>query len=338
MKIWEWIRIFIDYAIGMTISNQFIPSHDITRYPITNTCFLRIIKYDIKYTHNILIIQGGIHHFNNQTPHYIKLFASFPINSNIYHLERSDACANVQACCADIDIAITYINTHFNKSKHVGRNDDHHSINISNINNDSNNINNDSNNINNDSNNINNDSNNINNDSNNINNNNYPLTVIGFSMGGVCVLSYIAGLKQYNKDINYITVSSPLCLKQLFKTVNKETMFKHLYKTQLKQYAVSDIQQLCQRYHTTVDDVINEYYTRLKSLNIHHNNLICIIGDQDTITRNIKHDIKQLNFQYQIVDVQHATHCCDLCIYTLYKIVHKHVDSQLPLTTIVKGI
>jgi len=301
MKLWEWTRICIDYMVGLTIV-----SSDVIRHGITNTCFLRTIKYDIKHKHNILIIQGGIHHFSNQTPHYIKLFASLPINSNIFHLERSDACVHIQNQCSDISSAINYINQHFN-----------------------NNI-----------------TSNIVVNNNNVNDDNYPLTVIGFSMGGACLLSYIASCtcnninnnNIINKNVNYITVCSPLNFKHLFNIVNKEPLFKWLYQNQLKQYAVSDMNKLCQRYNTTVDYVVDEYKSRLKSLNVEHDKLICLVGNQDVITMSIKSDIQELQFKYQIVNMTHATHCCDTAIHTLHKIVSKHVDTKLPLTTIVNHL
>lgn len=352
MRIWEWTRTCVNYLLATTIKN---PS--LTRLKISDNCYLRVIAYDKRYHHHILVIQGGIRHFNDDTPHYIKLLttllrysndrssgqlsrlsgysktsktskknkknsktnnhvgyddschcshcsssgvdnitdsnsisssSSYETGYNIFHLEKLDAVVNFDNQIADINLAVDYLHRYFIRG---GRGSDSCLVRQP------------------------------------------TLTILGFSMGGVSVLSYLAanhtGSNQGMSDnrsgvrVSYITVCSPINLRKLYRhIIHEEAMFRRLCQQQMAAYASSDINDLCAKYGTSLDEVINKYEAALSTIR-QQANLLCLIASQDVITSRLPKDVEemQLHLQCQLVNIVGATHCCELCIVTLVRIL-----------------
>jgi len=315
MRLWEWTRTCLDYVLANSIK-----SRDFIRLQLANNCYLRVLAYNKQHRHNLLVIQGGIMHFNDQTPHYIKMLTSLMSTSaNIFHLEQVDAAINLDSQIRDTAAAVDYINHNFccrrcccrsQQQPHHQQQHRHHRQHQQQQH----------------------------------QTEDSTITVIGFSMGGVAVLSYLSSLSSGTRNddssqtvnrvkMSYITVCSPFDLEYLYKyVIQKEPMFKRLCQQQLKAYNSSSIDDLCSKYGVTVDGVIADYNQRLRTLKS-CDNLLCLAANQDIITSGLVSDMARLQVSCQVIDVKSATHCCDLCVLTLVRVLRlQFIHPELSLT------
>ncbi|HKZ41362.1 MAG TPA: hypothetical protein VJ044_10400, partial [Candidatus Hodarchaeales archaeon] len=138
-----------------------------------------------------------------------------------------------------------------------------------------------------------------------------PIVVIGYSMGGVLLYSYLS--LGYDQADLYLPVCCPLDLDRFHETICDHTLFRFLQEKSYERYQVNDHDELLElagsnrtQHQKFVDDFI-------PGLNRHRgwsDKTIYIVSTDDPITPDYRHDLAKLNYPPLTYQVQGGWHCC----------------------------
>jgi hypothetical protein len=154
-----------------------------------------------------------------------------------------------------------------------------------------------------------------------------PLIAVGFSLGGVSLLSYLAF--GYDDADYYILTCSPLNINHFMDvTVNKYVLFKFLKQGAYSYYNVSTDEEFLKLSNTTVEEETSFYDKLLDTINKPKilRKIIYIIGDGDPTTLGYEEDIKQFKIRPKTIIVKQGYHCCMNVIICVSEIITRYAD------------
>ena len=144
-----------------------------------------------------------------------------------------------------------------------------------------------------------------------------PLVIIGYSMGGLLLLFYLA--MGYDQADFYIPTCCTLDLERFNYAINNNEIFKIAISRGYKNFGVGSKQELFELAGTNEEEHEQFSKTFLNKLNRHVNKwihrLAFVIGSDDPITEGYNEWIKTLRGDPTMYVVQGGWHCCLDTIY-----------------------
>lgn len=139
-----------------------------------------------------------------------------------------------------------------------------------------------------------------------------PITVIGYSMGGVLLFNYLAS--GYDQADLYIPACCTLNMKDFTSTVASHALFNSLQYYSFKECGVDDHQSLLEAAGTTVEEYNQFTEHFIDKLNATQptwlNKLIYVISANDPLTKDYSEYLTQLTkFPFTYL-VDQGWHCC----------------------------
>lgn len=139
-----------------------------------------------------------------------------------------------------------------------------------------------------------------------------PLTVVGFSMGGVLLWSYLS--KGYDDADLYIPVCCPIDLNTFYKKICDHAVFNYLQEEALRKFGVANWEGLLKAAGTTKENhekFVTEFIPGLNKCSPKwQNKTIWILSSDDPITQRFKKEIKLLENPPLTYWVAGGWHCC----------------------------
>lgn len=159
-----------------------------------------------------------------------------------------------------------------------------------------------------------------------------PVYLVGFSMGGVCLMSYL--LLGRDEADAYFAISAPLELETFLPRVQESRYFSRLIREACEQYGQKSFEDLC-RYHGVdpqeQEEYCRQFYSRLvASQPAWNHKFTLIIGKEDIALPDPRETARLLNGFSQplkVIYIDHASHCCMKCLgqtYLMIKGLQRH--------------
>lgn len=149
------------------------------------------------------------------------------------------------------------------------------------------------------------------------------IILVGFSMGGIVIMSYLASGKD-NAD-GYLTVCSPINLKYFVEQVNSNYIYKNVQQQTCIDYGVENVDDLYLKANTNrkeIESYIENFGEKLSAIKIFEK-VGCIIGAEDLLTLTFENDANELKLPITILKISGATHCCISCVHRAHKVLEK---------------
>lgn len=155
-----------------------------------------------------------------------------------------------------------------------------------------------------------------------------PITVIGYSMGGILLWSYLS--LGYDQADLYIPVCCPLDLNRFHKVVESHPLFRMIQNKACKCYHVDGYEELLEFAGTSLEEVSDFEKNVLVNLNGHtskwHSKTIYIISSDDPLTSfQDRYLLKSPPFTYYI---KGGWHCCLDSIFLSTLLACRYIKSS----------
>ena len=153
-----------------------------------------------------------------------------------------------------------------------------------------------------------------------------PVGVIGFSLGGVLLWTYL-GLGYDSADV-YIPVCCPLDLPRFFKIINEHGVFKLVQTRTCRAFNAKDHLELLKLAGSSEEKhqiFMDEFIPKLNAtISKWHSKTIYVISSDDPITS--LNDLKLLEKEPQMVIVKNGWHCCMDSIWQSIQILTEQLN------------
>lgn len=139
-----------------------------------------------------------------------------------------------------------------------------------------------------------------------------PVYVMGFSMGGIFILSYLA--MGFDEADGYITISAPINFDYFQSVINDHFFYVMHQKKITKMYNKDTIEDVIELFGG--DKYFNAEFMQsfTDKLKKHHANFyhkyISIVGTKDRLAKTFLQDCKDFQFPLATIEVEGGTHCC----------------------------
>lgn len=169
-----------------------------------------------------------------------------------------------------------------------------------------------------------------------------PTTVIGYSMGGSLLLSYLA--EGYDQADLYIPACCALDLNDFMETLSNNWFFNFMLKCQFEIYDVSDKEELLKLSGTTskrTQKYMNRFQHKLNStIDKWVSKTVYVIGSDDPISQNYSKWLRRLKRPLLTYVVAGGWHCCLNTIYLTCELVLNYLEclsrgEKIPIKDII---
>lgn len=146
--------------------------------------------------------------------------------------------------------------------------------------------------------------------------NNLPLILLGYSLGGVYILSYLA--QGGNAADRYLTVCSPVDMNHFFHAIGSMSVYRLMMVSAVKKHGVNNIRTLFERYGCNCEEQIIYMNTfeecLMKNVDYWKERLMCFVGGEDYLTKSERS--RMLFERIKTIIIPKSYHCdYDVCTH-----------------------
>ena len=150
------------------------------------------------------------------------------------------------------------------------------------------------------------------------------LVVIGYSMGGVLLSSYLAQKYRARHADLFILCCNSFDFKEFREVIDTHSLFNWIQKKDLRAFGVKTVEELMEKEcidYQEQQDFMNNLIEHLNETSKYwHSKTLYIVAEKDPITCNFKKTLEAFQQKPHTINVKGGWHCCSATVYSSFSL------------------